>query len=212
MVKTYTAMPDYDRLEILRYAGARGDTDGRVESLLDECLRECADGFAYRVCYTTLSRAEFFDIFPPNETSKTWTDGCENIVVFAATVGLGIDRLINRYASVATAKALLFQAIGAERIETLCDEFCAEYTANGFYAGRRFSPGYGDFPLAAQKGFFTLLNPSKHIGVTLTDSFLMSPTKSVTAAFGIKNVAFDQQNQKEKCKICTQENCAFKKE
>lgn len=209
-VKTYAALPDYDRREILRYAGARGETDGVLESLLDDCLSECDGVFAPRVCYVTLTRTEFLGIFPPSETAKTWTEACENITVFAATVGLGIDRLINRYASVSTAKALLFQAIGAERIEALCDLFCEEQRGNG-QSGRRFSPGYGDFPLTAQREMFALLNPPKHIGVTLTDSLLMSPTKSVTAAFGIKS-ACEKGCEGTPCKACNQKDCEFKRD
>lgn len=207
LVKTYTALPDYDRAEILRYAGARGETGEGLQSLLDECLAECAGVFTPRVCYATLTRTEFFGIFPPSKTVKTWTDGCEEIILFAATVGLGIDRLINRYASVSTAKALLFQAIGAERIEALCDTFCKDFCKSG--AQRRFSPGYGDFPLTAQKEIFDLLNPAKYIGVTLTDSLLMSPTKSVTAAFGVKNGRM--QDGENFCQLCGKKDCEFKR-
>ncbi len=212
LVKTYTDLSDYERREILRYAGARGETDERLQELLDECLTECNGIFTPRICYVTLTQTEFFDIFPPSETAKTWTDGCENITVFAATVGLGIDRLINRYANVSTAKALLFQAIGAERIERLCDVFCAEYGGETARAQRRFSPGYGDFPLTAQREFFVLLNPQKYIGVTLTDSLLMSPTKSVTAAFGVKNTVCGQGGNLQNCQLCGKENCVFKKD
>lgn len=209
LVKTYAELPDYDRREILRYAGARGETDERLQELLDQRLTECNGVFTPRVCYVTLTRTEFFTIFPSSESAKTWTDGCENITVFAATVGLGIDRLINRYASVSTAKSLLLQAIGAERIERLCDLFCAEQGVDDKQAQRRFSPGYGDFPLTAQREFFDLLNPQKHIGVTLTDSLLMSPTKSVTAAFGVKSGC---ERGEKPCQACNRKDCEFKKD
>lgn len=212
LIETYRSLPDYDRREILRYAGARGEESGNLQTLLDECLAECEGIFTPRVCYTTVTRAEFFEIFPPSESAKAWTENCDKIAVFAATVGLGIDRLINRYASVSAAKALLFQAIGAERIEALCDKFCAEYGDGAARAQRRFSPGYGDFPLTAQRETFALLNPPKHIGVTLTDSLLMSPTKSVTAAFGISVSALPKENGAKNCKACGKENCAFKKD
>ena len=210
-VKTYTALPDFDRREILRYAGAREENE-ELQALLDECLRECDGVFSYRVCYLELAKTEFFTRFGQSETAKIWTENCERVAVFAATVGLGIDRLINRYASVSTAKALLMQAIGAERIETLCEQFCKEYPSDGGGCGRRFSPGYGDFPLTAQREIFALLTPSKHIGVTLTDALLMSPTKSVTAVFGIKNTTYDKESERENCALCGKIDCAFKKD
>lgn len=208
-LKTYPSLHDCDRREILRYAGARGQSDEGLEKLLDECLRECEGVFSYRVCFTELTSAEFFEIFPPSESAKAYTDGSDKIVVFAATVGLAIDRLINRYAGVSAVKSLLFQAIGTERIESLCDLFCEERSFKR--AGRRFSPGYGDFPLLAQREMFALLNPSKHIGVALTDALLMSPTKSVTAAFGIKDFVCTTDGGAD-CKECGKEDCAFKKD
>ena len=211
LIKTYTALPDYNRKEILRYAGAREESV-ELGALLDECLVECDGVFTPRVCYLSLTKTEFFAMFPQSETAKIWTENCEKIVLFSATVGLGIDRLINRYSAVATAKALLLQAIGAERIERLCDAFCEEYNNEKQRAKKRFSPGYGDFPLSAQKEIFSLLNPSKNIGVTLTDSLLMSPTKSVTAAFGIKDALDNRDEERENCGRCNQKDCAFRKD
>ena len=85
-------------------------------------------------------------------------------------------------------KALLIQAIGAERIEALCDEFCRETSEalekNGFSVKKRISPGYGKFPLSAQKTLFSFMDFRGKIGLTLNESLIMSPTKSVTAIFG----------------------------
>ena len=50
----------------------------------------------------------------------------------------------------------------------------------------RFSPGYGDVPLDAQRDIFSALDISKNLSVYLNDSLLMSPSKSVTAFVGIK--------------------------
>ena len=113
-------------------------------------------------------------------------EGCERAVVFAATLGLDMDRLIAKYAGVKTAKALLFQAIGTERIEALCDVFCEDLQREYAQVKQRFSAGYGDFSISAQKEIFTMLDCSRQIGLTLNDSLLMSPTKSVTAIVGVK--------------------------
>jgi len=109
-------------------------------------------------------------------------------VVFGATVGLELDRLIARYSRISPVKALFYQSIGAERIESLCDAFCDEMEP--LYApGRtkpRYSPGYGDLPLDVQKAFFAVLDCPRKIGLTLNESMLMSPSKSVTAIIGIQ--------------------------
>lgn len=174
--KTYDA-PPVDRREILRYAGVRGDAP-EIEALLDECLGEAEGKLTYKVCYGGFP-VSFFDPVDSKDLKKH-LEGCDKVILFAATVGIEIDRLIARYASVSPTKSLIFQAIGAERIEALCDEFNSEFV------GSRFSPGYGDLPLEFQKEIFKVLDCPKRIGLTLNESMLMSPTKSVTAIIGVK--------------------------
>lgn len=69
--------------------------------------------------------------------------GCDKVILFAATVGLAPDRLIAKYGRLSPTKALCMQAIGAERIESLCDAFCdelaADYAAEGYQTRPRFS-------------------------------------------------------------------------
>ncbi len=175
--KIYAA-PPVDRREILRYAGVRGDAP-EIEILLEECLTESSDKLTYKVCYGEFP-VSFFDSVGSEELRKH-LEGCNKAVIFAATVGIGIDRLIARYASVSPTKSLLFGAIGAERIEALCDLFNSEY------GGSRFSPGYGDLPLEFQKEIFSALDCPRKIGLSLNESMLMSPSKSVTAIIGVKN-------------------------
>ena len=98
-------------------------------------------------------------------------------------MGIAPDRLAQKYSRVSPVKALFLEAVGNERIEALCDVFCGEY-AN---ARPRFSPGYGDLPLDLQKDIFAALDCSRKIGLTLNQSLLMSPSKSVTAIMGLKS-------------------------
>ena len=115
---------------------------------------------------------------------------CDSAVLFVATVGGAPDRLMAKYSHVSPAASLAVSAVGSERVEALCDLFCAELAAENATRGRvtvqRFSPGYGDLPLSVQRDIFSVLAPHKHIGVMLGDSLLMSPSKSVSAIVGIK--------------------------
>lgn len=180
-IKTY-ALPPVNEREALRYAGCRGEADEALLSLLQECVRESESAFSPRVCFATFPTAVLLQAFGESELVKLRLKDTQSAVVFAATVGLEIDRLILRYESVSPAKALVLQALGAERIESLCDTFCAEFSN----ARPRFSPGYGDLPVQAQEWFFKVLNIPKNIGVTLNSSLLMTPTKSVTAILPLK--------------------------
>ena len=77
---------------------------------------------------------------------------------------------------------------------------------NGVSLTMRYSPGFGDLSLENQKKVFALLNPQKYIGVTLNDSLLMSPSKSVTAIVGIGGC-----DNKDNCNNCNLENCEYRK-
>ena len=84
----------------------------------------------------------------------------------------------------------MLQAIGAERIESLCNifntELATKMNSQDKKLAPRFSPGYGDLPLEIQSDIFRVLNCSTKIGLTLNKSLLMTPTKSVTAIIGIR--------------------------
>ena len=193
--KSYTA-PPFDIKEIMRYAGAKGDSC-EVEELVLSCIEEARDRFVYKVCFKEIpisladDRLDLGFAVTDSADLRKNLKNCGSIVLFAATVGMEIDRLVARYSTVSPARALIFQAIGGERIESLCDLFNSDVKDKQAAAGRgtrpRYSPGYGDLPLSFQKDIFRVLDCPRKIGVTLNDSLLMSPSKSVTALIGIEN-------------------------
>ena len=117
-------------------------------------------------------------------------EGCNEAILFAATIGSGIDMLIRRFERIEPAKALMLQAFGAERVESLCDRFNDELKLvaknDGVSLRPRYSPGYGDLSLAVQPLLLKLLNAEKRLGIALNESLLMMPSKSVTAIIGIE--------------------------
>ena len=189
-IKIFDAPPVCES-EILRYSGCK-DNVVNVLELVSECIEEAKNELTYVVCYTTLDLKIIgdecdFGLFKvrSSDLSKNLS-GCNRVIVFAATVGFGIDRLISRYSRVSPSKALMMQSLGTERIEALCDEFCRS-VSESYRIKRRFSSGYGDLPLDVQNDIFSVLDCTKRIGVVLNDSLLMSPSKSVTAFVGIYN-------------------------
>lgn len=203
-VRTVTPPPVCER-EILRYAGCR-QTDETVKALLGECLKEALPLLSSTVCFADVDPTPFT---ARSNHLKDSVDGCERVLLLAATVGVGIDRLIAKYGRLAPAKALLLQAIGTERVEALCDAFCDELAQEtGLVLRARFSPGYGDLPLSTQREVFAVLEPSKYIGLTLNDSYLMSPSKSVTAFVGLSRDMTGKAVHK--CRLCDKTDCAFR--
>ena len=182
---TFNQCGEFNKKEISRYAGNLQD-----EALLAECISEVSDKLVYNVCYQKFpfeKQCETLNLGFAQVNSADLAknlDGCDGILLFAATVGVELDRLIMKDCKISPVKALIFQAIGAERIEKLCEQFCKDM-AKEENIKPRFSPGYGDLPLDLQKEIFAALDCGKNIGLTLNDSMLMSPTKSVTAIVGI---------------------------
>lgn len=179
----------YDRREILRYAGVRKNSPD-VEELLMQCIREIKPISTGKVCWCRLSMKEAAEMPPIAAMLNTnglgkHLAGCNEIVIFAATVGIEIDRTIAKYSTLSPTKSLLASAIGTERIEALCDVFEESVKAEGRETRFRFSPGYSDLPIECQKDIFDLLDCPRKIGLTLNDSMLMSPSKSVSAIIGI---------------------------
>lgn len=208
------AEPSFCEREILRYAGCKG-ADSELIALVELCIKEVKDKLTYKVCYCELPLKVDGDICDfgvfrlESEKLAVNLRGCERVLLFAATVGIEIDRLIAKYGRISPSKALIFQAIGAERIEALCNAFCEDIVKEkGMVVRPRFSPGYGDLSLTAQKDIFSVLDCSRRIGLSLNSSLLMSPSKSVTAFAGLCDI--EEKPTKNKCSTCDKEDCSFR--
>lgn len=114
---------------------------------------------------------------------------CTKAVLMAATLGHEVDRLLHRLHLTDMGKAVIYQAISVTIIEAYCDDIEAEIVEDakkrGYQTKWRFSPGYGDFAIEHQRNFFSMLDCPKNTGMTLTDTFMMNPIKSVTAIIGL---------------------------
>ena len=212
----------FNQSEALRYFGyGKNQTPPQeVKNLFDECVKEALALCTYKVCYASFDilreeDGKTLNLGFTNTHSKSLSrnlEECDRVIAFCATIGLDIDRLINRYSSIFPVKAYAFQAVGAERIETLCKAFNgqikAECAAQGLFTRPRFSCGYGDFSLDKQKDFFTALDCARKIGVTLSEGLLMSPSKSVTALIGVGKTPCAKE--KDKCSNCYNQNCSFR--
>jgi len=113
--------------------------------------------------------------------------GCRHVAVLAATLGTEGDRLLRTYANEG-ARLAVMQAVLASKIEEVCDAVQHNMeTERGIKTRSRYSPGYFDLDISEQAKVFSLLEITKRCGITLTNTFQMIPTKSVTAFAGIEN-------------------------
>ena len=217
LLKQY-APPPIDKKEILRYAGVK-ESSQEMDALLESCLQEVCHSVSYGVCYREFPIIHEGDVLNLSFTKTSSKDlqknlaGCKSIILFAATIGINIDRLTARYSRIEPARGLMINAIGAERIESLVNAFNRDITkekeAEGLFTVPRFSPGYGDLSLSLQRDIFSVLDCPRKIGLTLNDSLLMSPSKSVTAMIGVT----DCQNKitSDGCSLCKKTDCTFRR-
>ena len=185
---------EIDKKAALAFMSVRGKPAPETEGLLDECIGIITPKLTPRYVLE-LFPAEAGDggvyiggVFFGSRDLSAHLKGAREAAVLAATVGPGVDMLINRYVKTDVARAYCLSACGSAAIETLCDRAEAELMARRPEASlmSRYSPGYGDLGLICQKDIMRITRCGPRIGLTLTDSLILVPSKSVTAIIGMK--------------------------
>lgn len=219
----YTHSCSYEKIniprkEILRYMGCMEETSS-VSLLIDEFFPlvqravSFKGSFAYfpiSVCDTSVSLT---DISINSSALSKNLSNCQWAIVFALTLGTELDRLIRKYSHIRPSAALCINSIATAAIEQYADIFCGEISdklsAESLYTRPRFSPGYGDFSIEYQADILNLVNASKLCGINLTKSYLMTPSKSVTALMGVSSI--NPGCTLHKCEACTKTNCNYRR-
>lgn len=139
--------------------------------------------------------------------------GCNKVLLLGATLGIQVDLLMKRYSCMEVAKAVVVQACAAAMLEDFLDDWQlkkeAELEAEGLYLRPRFSPGYGDFSILHQGEILAMLESAKKIGLTMTNSSMLTPTKSVTAVIGISESK--EPCHRKGCEECAKTDCIYRR-
>lgn len=209
-----------ERKEVLRYLGIKGQEPAEeLEELIMLCMAEVEAAAEPR---SVMRR------FPISLTGDTVQAGgmelksrllvrnlqdCQEAVFFAATLGSGVDRLLQKYLKLQVSKAVVVQAAAAAAIEAYCNacqrKLEQEVIKEGLFVRPRYSPGYGDLALTVQGQFLELLQASKTVGIVLTEGDIMLPEKSVTAIMGLSRVRTGCHV--EGCELCGKTTCAYRR-
>lgn len=133
------------------------------------------------------------------------------IAVFACTAGAEISRLASEYNKKGhTVHAYIADSLGSIVVERAMDliheKLKSSMEEKGLRITNRYSPGYCGWELKEQMKLFSLL-PDHFCSISLTDSMLMKPIKSVSGIIGIgKDVIYDQYT----CNYCKDVNCLYR--
>lgn len=115
--------------------------------------------------------------------------GATHLAIFLVTIGKKLaQRVLGLMQQERMAEAMALDSYGSKAVEAAAEwmESCIGdiASARGEKITRRFSPGYCDWDIKQQEVIFNLID-SGQIGVSLTDSFMMIPEKSISAALGM---------------------------
>ncbi len=139
---------------------------------------------------------------------------CESAICFTATIGSEVDKEISRLTHENRLfDAYLIDSMGSMAVENMAEEFWknvqTRYNTLDQGITIRFSPGYCDWPIIEQKKLFDQLFDAGQTDVTLTDSCLMNPRKSISGIFGIHPL-FNEDgpvSPYNPCSDCNKKNC-----
>ncbi|WP_321972662.1 vitamin B12 dependent-methionine synthase activation domain-containing protein [Paratractidigestivibacter sp.] len=193
-----------DRTEVLRYLGYSGqpmaeELDARVDGVVARCLEVARPAGVWRV-FEVAGREPAEDGRPSvqlkgakleliGDSMREHMEGAAAVAVMAVTAGMTVEQELRRLSLTDTVEQCIFDAAGTTTVERAADAceasiVAAAHTA-GLFTNFRFSPGYGDMPLDTQPVLLAALDAQRKLGITLSKSLLMTPTKSVTAVIGL---------------------------
>ena len=195
-----------DVADALKFLGHRGqlmdaELEGSVRSIADEVNDLQPRGLwqAFPIAKTSEEgvRLQGTPLFLPGSHIARHLDGAREAVLMAVTLGADSERLLKRSTCISATDGLIADACASSLVEEAANgisRLVAETARDqGLRAGRRFSPGYGDFPLSAQGDFLRAIGAEKLLGIRLTEGDLMVPAKSITAVIPL----FDEEAEGE---------------
>lgn len=143
---------------------------------------------------------------------RTHLEDCEKAVFMGVTLSSAVDLYIRKQQLKGMIYALVADSMASALIEQACNMAEAEILEKlqGYYCTWRFSPGYGDLPITMQRDFLNIIDANRKIGLTVTDTSILLPRKSVTAIIGLSYKPIPKKRQG--CAICNMNKvCQFRK-
>lgn len=184
-----------DPKETRRYAGlmkAENFEESRIEEACEEALllavpKGIWEVYDYDCDIQRIAAAPPFTIL--GEKIGKHLAGCDRVILLAATVGEEIEETVTkRFQKGDYAFSVLLDAAATTAVEQIADAMekaiRPKAAAKGYDMRWRFSPGYGDWPLEQQPDLVRLSHAEK-IGISLSESLMLMPRKSITAIIGL---------------------------
>lgn len=222
--------PNLDRNEMLRYLGYNGqdiepELAARIETVVAEVERDttpCGVRQVFPIDASGLDK----DGNPCIRLAGTTVElrgrdiyrhlkDARYCALLACTLGMGSERRLRLLSSQKPLESAVFDAACSAYIEAAVEQMDVdvkrEAAALGLAGNWRFSCGYGDCPLDAQPAIVAALNATRLIGLTVTPTNLLLPSKSVTAMIGLFDGPVRDADSRPTCATCRmRESCRFR--
>jgi hypothetical protein len=189
----------------------------RIVSLVDDYINNSRDMVAesYTICLKNIESVDTDKIviegnvvFKSRVLAKLLAK-CEEIAVFGLTIGSYLEDMVSHLTKNGLMlQATVLDAVGSGAAEQLAvwisEEVSRDAGDRGLVASRRFSPGYCDWDVSQQREIFNLLDDTA--GISLSDSYQMTPRKSITGIIGI-GYAANGIHEYNPCGACQRRDC-----
>ncbi len=228
MIENISKLLQIDKKEVLRYLQYKNQNlSNNINEEIDNCINRTKEIINPRYVFRTYF-IEKQDInnkkivylkdsnikFESEDIYKLF-DKCDECILISATLGLEIEKEIRKLTYTNLSKGLIIDACATTAIEEVCDilqdNIERELLKENKHITMRYSPGYGDLSIEKNVDIINILNSQKEIGLTVTDSGIMIPRKSVVALIGVSKKGI--KREKKSCDNCSNKhNCKYKKE
>lgn len=151
-------------------------------------------------------------VFKVGTVIRRYLEKTTHFVVFVATAGAEFDAYLQQLRKEGdVVSEFIADAVGSEIVERaalkVCDLVRSEGTKSGLAVTKSYSPGHCSWSISEQKLIFSLL-PENPCGITLNDSCLMHPVKSISGIIGMGPNLIESPDN---CEICTMQKCYKRK-
>lgn len=220
---------EIDEREVLRYLQYKDqDIESNLLDKIKQCIKKTKEIINPRfICRKyEIKKTKFY-----NKKNEVYLEGsnlilqsndvynllleCDECILMSVTLGLEVEREIRKLTYTDLTRGIIIDACTTTAIEEVCDivqaKIAQKLLKEDKYITSRYSPGYGDLSIEKNLDINNLLNSQKEIGLTVTDSGIMIPRKSVVALIGVSHKEIS--NTKKSCENCNNRyNCDYKKE
>ncbi|MDD8048397.1 MAG: vitamin B12 dependent methionine synthase [Thomasclavelia sp.] len=192
----------------LKYLGYNGQLiDDLTLKYLDKGISEIEEIASFKSIYNkyALNDLKINNISLDYPDFRELFKKCNEIMVVGYTLGIDVDRYLKKLSISNMTYMIVFDAIASSYLELKADEY--EDSLNLGKRTFRFCPGYGKVPIELNQDLVKLLDTSKHIGLTIQDSNIFLPQKSMIGLIGLGD-----NSVKKSCTNCQNyHDCRFRK-